>query len=47
MQNKANFNLAHNNVSSLITGYYVDFGGFGQGKNKANSNPIKANSKPI
>jgi hypothetical protein len=42
MQNKANFKKVEIGVSSLTTIYYTDLGGFGQGKNKANSNPIRA-----
>jgi hypothetical protein len=47
MQNKPNFRKAKMNVSCVYTKDYENRTLGERGKNKPNSNPIKANSKPI
>ena len=47
MQNKPNFGIDKMNISLDMTSNYENFSRWNRPKNKANSNPIKANSKPI
>jgi hypothetical protein len=47
MQNKPNFRKSQMNVSSVYTKEYENMTLGERGKNKPNSNPIKANTKPI
>ena len=47
MQNKANFRKSQMNVNKVLTRDYEKRTLGERGKNKANSKPIKANTKPI
>ena len=47
MQNKANFQKAKMNITSVLTRNYENNRRGEHRKNKPNSNPIKANSNPI
>ena len=46
MQNKPNFQKAQMNASAVLTKDYDNWTLGERGKNKANTNPIKANFKP-
>jgi len=47
MQNKPNLPDAQMNINSVITKHYENKSNWKLGENKANTNPIKANTKPI
>ena len=47
MQNKPNLPDAQMNVSSILTKDYENIANWKLGENKANTNPIKPNTKPI